>query len=118
MGEHLTDELIGDENEIIRGAGTLPRPTNSSYSSNDAYWGRDNKYRMLVEQANDGITIIQDGIIVYVNPMMAQMHGGTVESIIGSRMVDHFHISEIDRIIDINKRRMAGENDVPYSYEA
>ena len=37
----------------------------------------EEKYRNLVERANDGITIIQDATVRYANPALAKLWGGS-----------------------------------------
>ncbi|MFZ2052961.1 MAG: PAS domain S-box protein [Candidatus Aminicenantales bacterium] len=44
--------------------------------SKEALRESEEKYRNLVERANDGITIIQDGFVKYANLRLAEMWGG------------------------------------------
>jgi PAS domain S-box-containing protein/putative nucleotidyltransferase with HDIG domain len=74
------------------------------------------KYRNVVERANDGISIIQDGIVKYANPRLAQMAGLALEEIIGSPFSGYVHPDELPNVADRYKRRMAGE-DLPSAYE-
>jgi PAS domain S-box-containing protein/putative nucleotidyltransferase with HDIG domain len=76
----------------------------------------EEKYRSLVEQANDGITVIQDGVIKYVNPRWAEMWGGTVQELIGAPFTKYIDPDELPKIIDRYNRRMKGK-DVPSKYE-
>jgi len=69
----------------------------------------EEKYRTLIEKANDGITIIQDGIITYANPRLAEMYGGTLEKIIGTPFSDYIYPDELPKLVERYKRRMAGE---------
>jgi diguanylate cyclase (GGDEF)-like protein/PAS domain S-box-containing protein len=77
----------------------------------------EEKYRNLVERANDGIVIGQDGIIRYANPRSAYMGGYTVEELTGAPIFDFFFSEERARFIDRYRRRLAGE-DVPPVYES
>lgn len=77
----------------------------------------EEKYRNLVERANDGIGIGQDGIICYVNVRLAQMVGYTVEELIGVSFADFFMSDEVPKVIESYKRRLAGE-DIPHIYES
>jgi len=76
----------------------------------------EEKYRYLVERANDGIAIVQDTLIKYVNPRLAEITGYTVNEITGTPFTDYIYPDELPRVIDYYKRRMAGEN-VPSTYE-
>jgi PAS domain S-box-containing protein len=77
----------------------------------------EEKFRTLVERANDGITIIRDTIVRYVNPCLAEMWGGTVDEIIGTPFVDYVHPDDRAKVVERYKRRMAGEDVIPI-YEA
>jgi PAS domain S-box-containing protein len=76
----------------------------------------EEKYRNVVERANDGICIIQDGIVKYLNPRLANMWSGTVEEFIDTPFIEHLHSGNLREMADLYKRRIAGE-DVPPVYE-
>jgi PAS domain S-box-containing protein len=76
----------------------------------------EEKYRDVVERANDGITIIQDGMVQYANARLVEMWGGTVEEVIGTPFTRYIHPDEMPKVLDLYKRRMAGE-DFPAIYE-
>ena len=76
----------------------------------------EEKYRNLVERANDGITIIQDAVLVYANPRLAEMSGTPVEELIGTPFTDYIAREKLSEVIDHYQRRMAGE-DVEQVYE-
>jgi len=86
------------------------KPDTLSPAENEA------KYQDLVERANDGIAVIQDGIVKYANPSFARMWGGSVAEIIGTQIADHVHPDELPLVMDRYRRRMAGEV-VPAIYE-
>ena len=59
------------------------------------------KYKTLVEEINDGYFVIQDEVIVFTNQAFCQMHGFTVEEVIGRKFqdfVDPSDVSEAERI--------------------
>jgi len=76
----------------------------------------EEKYSNLVERANDGIVIIQDGIMKYVNPRLAEMGGYTVEELVGKPFTDYASPAELPTLVDRYVRRMSGE-DVEPIYE-
>lgn len=76
----------------------------------------EEKFRNVVERANDGICIIQDRLVKYANPQMAEMYGGSVEEIINTPFVNYIHPDDIPMVINRYNQRMAGEQ-VPSVYE-
>lgn len=75
------------------------------------------KYRNLVERANDGICIIQDTLLKYLNPQLARIIGYSVEEMLNTPFINYIHPDELARCIDNYKRRMAGE-ELPAIYES
>ena len=49
----------------------------------------EQKYRALVEQANDGITVIQDEKIVFANKRFAEMTGRTFVGLLDTPFNDY-----------------------------
>jgi PAS domain S-box-containing protein len=76
----------------------------------------EEKYRSVVERANDGITIIQDGIMKYVNPRLAEMWGGTAQVLSGTPFTEYIDPDELPKVVDRYNQRMQGE-DVQQIYE-
>ncbi len=77
----------------------------------------EEKYRELVERANDGIIIIQDKLIKFANSYALQMGGYTMEQIINKPFTDYLHPDDCNRVIEYYKKRLRGEK-VPSVYKA
>ena len=77
----------------------------------------EDKYRNLVERANDGICIIQDGLIKFINPILVDLWGGSIEDILETPLTNYVHPDEQSKLIDYYTRRIKGE-DVPPIYES
>lgn len=75
----------------------------------------EEKYRNLVERANDGIVIVQNGIIRYANAWLTRLTGYDMDEIVGSEMSRFIAPSELPKITERYRRRMAGEP-VPSTY--
>ncbi|MHA1728256.1 MAG: PAS domain S-box protein [Promethearchaeota archaeon] len=75
------------------------------------------KYRTVIEEANDGIMIIYDSIIQYVNPAMCKMVGYSYKEYIGKPYTITVHPDEISIITNRHKKRIMGEK-VPKIYES
>jgi two-component system, cell cycle sensor histidine kinase and response regulator CckA len=67
------------------------------------------KYRTLVERSNDGIDIVQEERLVYVNQRLAEMLGYTVEEMTGKHFTRYLHPNEIDRVSEYYSRRVSGK---------
>jgi len=76
----------------------------------------EEKYRNLVERSNDGILIIQDGIVKFVNARLAELWGGSVEELLETPMIRHIHPDERDKVMERYQQRMVNGN-VPPIYE-
>ncbi len=77
----------------------------------------EENYRNLVENACDGIVIIQDMKITYINPHLAEMIGYSKEHYINRPFAEFIHPDELPKVVDHHKRRLAGE-EVPSIYES
>ena len=75
------------------------------------------KYATLVQQSNDGIIIIQNGLMVFVNRMMMDLTGNSMEETIGKPFDDFISPKYKPLVADRYRRRMAGEA-VPSRYDA
>ncbi len=69
----------------------------------------EERYRNLVERANDGIIVIQDGLIKYANSRSGMIWDSTVEEIVGKSFTDYIYPDEIPPIVERHRRRMANE---------
>jgi len=101
----------------IKAAMQQARQRQTIRETQEALRESEEKFRTLVERANDGITIIRDTIVRYVNPRFAEIWGGTVDEIIGTSFVDYVHPDDRAKVVERYKRRMAGEDVIPI-YEA
>ncbi|MBM3240467.1 PAS domain S-box protein [Candidatus Poribacteria bacterium] len=106
------DPLIGEDGNLIGSVHIISDITESKRMEEELQQSEE-KYRNLVERANDGITIIQDEIVKYVNPRLAEMIGDTAEAIIDTPLTDYIHPDEFPKVFDRYKRRMAGEDVTP-----
>ena len=76
----------------------------------------EEKYRTLVNRANDAICVLQDGIIKMFNPRFPEFWGGSEEEIRGRPFTDFVHPDALPDIINNYNRRMSGES-FPSTYE-
>ena len=76
----------------------------------------EEKYRTVVERAYEGIVILQDFIIKYVNPRLAELLGYDIAELEGMPYKGFIHPEELEKINENYARRLTGEN-IPMVYE-
>ncbi len=74
------------------------------------------EHRHLVEQASDGIALVEEGRLRFVNPRMAEIVGLPIEKSLGKPFQVFIHPDERSRVESMYRKRMAGER-VPSTYE-
>ena len=84
--------------------------------ANKALVDSEEKYRTLVEKAKDGIVIIQDGIVKFVNKSLAEMSGRPIDEIVGTSFQEKIHPDALEMVSKRYKDRLAGLP-VPSIYE-
>lgn len=67
------------------------------------------KYSTLVENSTDGIGVIQDGILKFVNSRMATMLGYSEEEGLGKSFINFVYPDYREIVLDRYKKRLAGE---------
>ncbi|MBN1574650.1 MAG: PAS domain S-box protein [Deltaproteobacteria bacterium] len=77
----------------------------------------EEKYRILVEQANDGIIIVQEKKIKYVNRRVCEIGGYDANEIIDTDFFDFVHPDEADKVSANYRNRISGKY-VPSTYES
>jgi diguanylate cyclase (GGDEF)-like protein/PAS domain S-box-containing protein len=68
-------------------------------------------YRQLVEAANEGICVIQAGLVRFVNPRIQQMLGYPGRELIGQDFLQYVHVDDRDRARETHQRRLRGDGD-------
>jgi diguanylate cyclase (GGDEF)-like protein/PAS domain S-box-containing protein len=77
----------------------------------------EERYRALIENSNDGITLVKGDRHIFVNQKMVEIFGyGRPGEIIGQPVAMLIHPDDREWVININRRRQNGES-VPDKYE-
>ncbi|MBN2224883.1 MAG: PAS domain S-box protein [Deltaproteobacteria bacterium] len=70
----------------------------------------EKKYRTLIENAKEGIVVIQDGVIKYVNPNAVRISGYPAGELVGIRFPKLIYPEDRDRVAARYAREVAGED--------
>lgn len=73
------------------------------------------KYRMLVEEINDGYFLSREGRLVFANRAFCEMHGYSVDEVIGRHYMDFVAPESRDRLTKIHEER-ASRGEAPDQY--
>ena len=107
---------VRDANGNISGAIETTLEITEHKRAEEALRESEEKYRNLVERANDGIAIIQDTLIKYINPRLSEICGYTFDEVAGKPLNDYIYPDEIPKVVDHYQRRLAGE-EMPSIYD-
>ncbi|MCD4806536.1 MAG: transporter substrate-binding domain-containing protein, partial [Methanococcoides sp.] len=77
----------------------------------------DEKYTTIVEKGNDGIIIIQDYLLKFVNPTFGEITGYTKEEAIGVPLLDFISEDYKELVLDRYERRIKNDQTIPHKYE-
>lgn len=76
----------------------------------------EEKYRLLVENANDAIFIVQDEKIKFSNQKTLEILDYRNEELTDTPLADLVHPEDREEAVDIHCRRMTGENNLPVTH--
>jgi len=76
----------------------------------------EDMYRTLVENAVEAITLVQDGIIRFVNRRGAEFTGLTVEQLEGRPFAELIAEEDREMVKALHRRRLDGEELAPYTF--
>ncbi|MFH1248061.1 MAG: diguanylate cyclase [Candidatus Omnitrophota bacterium] len=103
----VTASIIGDklsEKRIVAIYENITRCQDSDKALRES----EEKYRQTVEGANDGILIVSDGLIKYLNPRMSELCGYAQRELLEASFNRIFSASEAKKINEHYRKRMNG----------
>jgi len=70
----------------------------------------EEKFRLLMELATDGVLVVQDGKIKEVNYYLAKMCGYTIDEVLDTDLASFFHAEDIDTIATFYEKPLTDDN--------
>ncbi len=70
----------------------------------------EEKYRAVVENAMEGIIVLQDAYIKFVNQYMPALLGFSHDFMLSHPFIDYIHADDREAVIERYRRRLAGED--------
>src|SRR5208283_1444714 len=75
----------------------------------DAFGASEEKYRVVVENAQEGMCVVQDGRIRFLNLSGQKLLGYSLEELLSRPFTDFAHPDDVDMIIDRERQNLAGK---------
>lgn len=101
----LTDET-GKVVQLVH----VARDITERKQAQEALVQSEEKHRMLIENIQDGVFIIQDGVLQFVNEALARIIGYTVDEVTGRDFREFIAPEDVEMVADRYQRKQAGEN--------
>ena len=71
----------------------------------------EEKYRLLVQNANVGILVLQDGLIRFANPRALSFSGYSEEDLASQPFLERIHPDDRENMVERYRQRIAGKRD-------
>jgi len=108
--------VLDDQGHVIYGIVVFPDITEFKQSE-EALRESEEKYRLLVENADDGIYVAQDENIKFLNPGLEKITGYAGDELMQTNFNSFIHPEDRGMVMARYKRRMAGETPpIHYSF--
>jgi len=89
--------------------GETLKQVNHGSPAGDELREREQFYAALMDRSYDGLTIIQDTLLVYANQRLADMFGYPLEEILNTPYTRYIYPDDLPQVMEYYTRRMAGE---------
>jgi len=76
----------------------------------------EEKYRTLIENANDAIFVAQDEVIKFPNPKTVEVTEYSVEELASLPFAQLIHPQDRDMVLERHRKRISGDTDLPATY--
>ena len=93
----------------------LEEETNKRKQAEEALRESEDKYRALIENANEAILVAQGGVFVFSNPKGEELYGRSKEELASKHLTHFIHEEDRELVRDRHERRLKGE-DLPQIY--
>jgi two-component system cell cycle sensor histidine kinase/response regulator CckA len=104
-----SSQFYRDANGKVLGIEGILRDINERKLAEQNLRASEERYKLVVENANDAIFIVQDMNIRFTNSRLPEILGYPTDSIIGRPFANFIHPDDRDLVVARHKARLAGE---------
>lgn len=112
----IAGSVLFDENGEPEGILAIINNISERRAILEALRESEEKFKMLVEQSMDGILIVQERKVAYMNPALVALSGYTLEEQVGRDFIENVAPEARKAVMAAYKARMSGKS-VPNIYE-
>ena len=102
-------QLLSEMEELRNQVAELEAFVTKNNQTEEELRQTEEKYRLVVENANEGIIVTQDGKLRYTNPIISHFTGHTVDELTSRPFVDFIHTDDREMVRGHYLSRLKGE---------
>ncbi|MFW5857868.1 MAG: PAS domain S-box protein, partial [Planctomycetota bacterium] len=106
---HICEVPLHDAGGAVSGVCGIVRDITEHRRALEALQESEEKYRAVVENARDGIAVVQDWKLRYANPKVAELTGRRLDDLWEHPFLDLLHPDAREEVAERHRRRLAGE---------
>ncbi|MCP4613319.1 MAG: PAS domain S-box protein [Planctomycetes bacterium] len=114
--DHLEELVKERTTELEKANEVLQLQAQERKKAAEALHESENRYKAVVENAAEGIVVVQDRMLKFVNPVIRTIMGYTEEELMSKSFIEFVHPDDREQVMDIHLKRNKGE-EVPPVYE-
>jgi PAS domain S-box-containing protein len=108
-------DFIRDDADRLTGVMGITREITDRREAEEELRASEARNRLLIENANQGIVVVQSELVKFANPKLAEISGYGVEELISKPLLDLFHPDDRQTVLGYYVRRIKGE-EFPHVY--
>ncbi len=94
---------------LARRGAELEREVDERKAAEQRLAAAELKYRSIFQNAQEGIAVVQDGLLTFVNPRIGEILRRPVHELVGSPFIEHLHPDDRHVARERYARRLSGE---------
>ena len=94
----------------------IARDVTARHQAQEALRRSEEKYRHLVENANDVVLVLQDDEVKFANQRASNLTGYSVAEFLARPFIEHVHPEDREMVYGRHRQRLKGEAIAPYTF--